>query len=747
MSKWQRSQQGGAQDGSKFSRSQGGAQGQPEPAFDVVKTLPDKSQLIMLGNGQMQVINQEQGFSSSDPAVIEAAQRGESPVEAAKASRAETVIQQAPAGAMASSFLKGVPFIGSYMDELIGGTPREEAQVRLMQESMQTARPGQATGLEVAGGVTGGAAIGMLPGVQGAGTALINRLQALPTGRKYLGYIASGLGFGGLEGGIYGAGTGETPAERMQGAQQGAVIGGGTGALASVGLPALGNVLARGYTNIATRLQRTDTTNIAKELGISEPAARVIKGTLDQGDADLPTMIANIERAGEQGMIADADMATQVLLDAVAATEGGAMAVVRNAVEGRAREAGQRLEGTMDETLAAQPRVGEQAADVRDIAADIAETTRPQRQEAYNEAYNTPINYGEQAGQKIMGVLNRIPARTLNRAIQEANETMQTSGVGQRQIRADIDADGKVTFAEEPNVIQLDYIKRALGTIGSETDQLGRPTAEAGRAMDLYRGLSGALGEAVPAYRRAVELGGDKIGRDRALQVGENALSPNVTPREVARELANLDEGQKVFARVGLRDRITRTLDNVKASISSPDVDINQLRTILRDLSSEANRAKVKAIIGPQKAEQLFRELEKANAAMSLRAAVARNSQTAIRQSIQGTIGELTDPGAMSRLAQGEPLAAAREVIQTISGETAEYTASQKSQIMKELARALTSARGEEAKRQLKVIYDAVKENRASNDQLQRASDFLINSVTLPATIFGTGATTRDINE
>jgi len=739
MSKWQRSQQ-----------KQGGQTPAPtgqQPAFDVVKTLPDKSQLIMLDNGQMQVINQEQGFSSSDPAVIEAAQRGESPVEAARASRAETVVQQAPAGAMASSLLKGVPFIGSYMDELIGGTPREEEQVKLMQESMETARPGQSTALEVAGGVAGGAATGMAPGVYGAGTSLINRLQALPTGRRYLGYIASGLGLGGAEGAIYGAGTGETPAERVQGAQQGAVIGGGTGALTSVALPALGNAFARGFSNIATRLQRTDTTNIAGELGISEPAARVIKNTLDQGDADLPTMIANIERAGEQGMIADADMATQVLLDAVAATEGGAMAIVRDAVEGRAREAGQRLEGTMDETLAAQPRVGEQAADVRDIASDIAETTRPQRQEAYNEAYGTPINYGEEAGQKIMGVLNRIPARTMNRAIQEANEAMQVAGVGQRQIRADIDASGKVTFAEEPNVIQLDYIKRALGSMGSETDQLGRPTAEAGRAMDLYRGLSTALGEAVPAYRRAVELGGDKIGRDRALQIGENALSTNVTPREVARELSNLDEGQKVFARVGLRDRITRTLDNVKASISSPDVDINQLRTVLRDLSSEANRAKVKAIIGPEKAKQLFRELEKANAAMSLRAAVARNSQTAIRQSIQGTISELTDPGAMSRLAQGEPFAAARETIQAISGETAEYTAAQKSQIMKELARALTSARGEGAKRQLKVIYDAVKENRASNEQLQRASDLLINSVTLPATIFGTATTTRDINE
>jgi len=196
-----------------------------------------------------------------------------------------------------------------------------------------------------------------------------------------------------------------------------------------------------------------------------------------------------------------------------------------------------------------------------------------------------------------------------------------------------------------------------------------------------------------------------------------------------------------------LRDRVQRTIDGVKATIASPDVDINALREVLRDLSSKANQAKVKAVIGTENAAKLFRELEKANAALSLRAAVATNSKTATRQALQKQIGEITEPGALQTLAQGEPLSAAKQVIQAVSGATGEYTAAQKGEIMKEIARAMTSARGEEAKRQLRVIYNAVKENRATQDQMNQAADFLINSVTLPSAMFGTTATVRGNQE
>ena len=718
------------------------SQAQPESkAFDVVKTLGDGSQVIQFNDGSMQVLNQEAGLASKDPDVVNAAMRGESPVEASRVKRAEEVIEQAPAGARAAEFLKGVPFVGSYMDELIGGTPREEAQIRGLQSAMETARPGESTALQIGGGITGGAALGLAPGARQAGTALINKIQSLPRAQKYLSYLGLGGVVGGTEAGIYATGEGKDPA-------QAAVMGGGISAVATAGLPLVGGTLARGFANVKTMLGRKDLTNIAKELGISPEAAKVIQSGIQQTDSDLADMLAAIDRAGEQGMIADADVATQVLLDAVAAAEGGAASITRQAVEGRAKEVGQSLQETMDFTVAPRPTTAAgEAADVRDIASDIAAQTRPQRQDAYNEAYSTPIDYTSNAGRKIESIIGRIPSRTLSKAINDANDQMQAEGIGQRQIMADIADDGSVTFIEMPNVIQLDYIKRSLGSIGQEVDNFGRPTQEAARANSLYGDLSASLGEAVPAYKEAVRLGGDKIGRDKALQIGEDALKTNVSARDVVRSLSNLDEGQRQFARIGLRDAVERTLDNVKATIASPDIDIKQTSQMLKDLSSPANRAKVKAIIGPENAKKLFRELEKANAALQLRAAVAVNSKTAIRRAVQKKTEELIEPGAIDKLAQGEPLQAVKQVTQALSGATSEYTEAQKSQIMKEIATAMTKARGEEAKRQLKVIYNAVKENRATEDQINTVTNMLVNQITLPTTMFGVQAATRDAQQ
>jgi len=751
MSKWQRSQgsqvatPAASQGASKWARSQGTAGPGESKAFDVIKTLDDGSQVIQFNDGSMQVLNQQAGLASKDPDIVNAAMRGESPVQASKEKRAGEILAQPSAfsGAKSATLLKGLPFIGSYTDEILGSTPREEAQIRGLQSAMETTRPGEALALQATGGVGGGAILG-LAGAEAGGAALLDKIAQLPRAQKYFSYLGIGTVLGGTEGGVYGYGEGETPAERVRKAEEGAFFGGGIGGATAVGLPAIGNTLARGYAQLKTVWDREDVTNIARELGVSPDAAKVIQSVVQQGDSDLADMLAAIDRAGEQGMIADADIATQVLLDAAASTEGGALAITRGAVEGRAKEAGQALEGVMDETLVPMPRIGGQAADVTDIASEIAESTRPQRQEAYAKAYGSTINYLSPQGQAINQVLSRVPASILNKAVQEANDAMKMQGLNQRQIVANLDEQGNlIGFAEEPSVTQLDYIKRALGEIGKEVDNLNRPTADAGRARSLYAQLRKAIGEAAPAYNEAMRQGGDKAGRDTALTIGESVLDKNVTARSVVRDLADLDEGQRLYARVGLRDRIQRTIDGVKATITSPDVDINALRDVLRDLSSKANQAKVKAVIGTENANKLFRELEKANAALSLRAAVATNSKTATRQALQKQIGEITEPGALQRLAQGEPLAATRQVLQAVTGATGEYTAAQKSQIMQEIARAMTSARGEEAKRQMKVIYDAVKENRATQEQMNQAADFLINSVTLPSTMFGTAATIR----
>jgi hypothetical protein len=453
-------------------------------AFDVIKTLPDGSQVIQFNDGSMQVLNQEAGLASRDPDVVNAAMRGESPVQASRMKRGEEIVSQAPAGARGAKVLEGVPFVGSYMDEILGQTPRQEAQIRGMQSAMTTTRPGESMGLQALGGVGGGVALGA-GGAMAGGTNLLLKIAALPRGTRYLSYLGLGAVPGGIEGGIYGYGTGTTPEQRAAGAQQMGMIGAATGAAAGVGLPVLGTALSKGFANFKSYAQNRSANNLAAELGVSQQAATVIREAVQTTDADLADMLAAIDRAGEQGMIADADIATQVLLDAAAAAEGGASAIVRSAVDTRAQQAGQGLGRTMDETIVAQPRVGAEAADVKDIASSISAETRPQRQAAYNEAYSTPIDYTSDAGKKIEALIGRIPSGTLRKAIQEANDAMKVDGVGARQIMADIDAQGNVTFIEMPNTVQADYIKRALGTIGQEVDT---PLADQQQTLVAHRG-------------------------------------------------------------------------------------------------------------------------------------------------------------------------------------------------------------------------------------------------------------------
>ena len=727
--------------------------------YEVLRTFDDGSELIKLPSGKQQVINQAEGFSSSDPMVIEAAQRGESPVQAAKVQRAETIVAQDPSGARLGQFLKGVPFIGSYADEIAsGGDERALASKRLQAQAMETARPSESLGLQVAGGVTGGVALGTASAPLG-GTALIEKIQSLPRGLRYLSYIGLGGLTGGTEGAIYGAGEGTTPQERMEKAKTGGVIGLGVGAATGLGVPAIGDALAAGWANWRNYTQARNATEIANTLGVSKEAATVIKNVIQQGDTDLADMLRAIDRAGEQGMIADADVATQTLLDAVAAAEGTASSIVRREVDERARQAGRELGATMDQKIVPVPQVGGVTADARDLATQISQASAPARGRLYSVAFQQPIDYTKPAGQRIMATLNKIDSGELMDAINRSNKDLGFADdpVLQRmfeegklrQILATIDADGKIKFTDEPTIAQLDQLKRQIGeqAYGAGSTVEGKVTQEARRARKIYKELSSALKEAVPIYGEAVKLGGHKIAEEAALDVGMKALNKSMSQRDVIRALAELDESQLRYARVGLRQSIQDTIDNTKATIASPDVDINQVREVLRDMSSDASRSKVTAILGQAKANALFKELEKAQAALELRAAVAVNSKTAVRQAMQESIGQQTEAGILRSIAEGRVPTATQQVVQSVTGATAEYTAQRKAKIMREIARAITKARGKEAKEQIRAIYNSVRDDQATLEDMARASEILLNEVTLPATMFGVTATTRDIAE
>lgn len=674
-----------------------GLEGEPAGQYrgmDIIKTTPDGGMVLLhKPTGKTMFLNQQSGFSSTDPEFVEKVMAGENPAALSRQGMREDIAEQNIGTARFQKFAEGQPFIGTWYDEAIAPfDPEAAARLRALSTSMEQARPTESMALRTAGGVAGSIPYAM------AAPAL-PALQALPAVQRGAAYTGIGAATGGLEGAISGAGE-----DKMREGAIGGALGGAVGGLAS---PLIG----QGIESVAQLVKRTDIPNISRALGISPEAAMVIKTTFTEFGGDLKSALRNIKMAGERGMIADADTATMVLLDAAGAAGGKSSAIVESAVRGRAKAESAELGRTLDTSLAPLPKATDgMPADVTDLATDIAKTTSASRAGAYTRAYNTPIDYSADSGRAIESVISRIPQSYLKPAIDIANEQMQIAGKRNQQIMADIAEDGSITFREMPNVQQLDEIKKALGTVAfGETDQFGRPTARAVSALTLYRQLRDSISRAVPNYKKAMDISSDKISLDNALDVGEKLLAGRISVRDAGRMLSGATESEKNMAKLGVRSYIQEVTDKVKASVASPDVDINQLRKVLSELSSDASKKKLSILLGTKETQELYKNMQRANAALALRAAVAANSKTAVRQRVQEQVGQLTDMGVLQTALQGKPAAATQKAIQMVTGATDEYGVETQKRVFTDIAKALTGIQGREAREAVYLINKAIK--------------------------------------
>lgn len=671
--------------------------------MDILKTTPDGG--MVLHHKPTNTITfkgpKGSGFATTDPDFIQQVMDGADPRALAKQDWRSDITEQNLGTARFQKFAEGQPFYGTWLDKAIGVVdPEAEANLKALSSSMEQTRPGESIALRTAGGVVGSIPYAMaaplMPGAQA--------ISQLPGVQRAVTYGGIGGLTGGLEGFISGAGEGK--------AREGAIGGTLGGAVGGVAAPLLG----QGIESIVKLAKRTDIPNIAAALGISKEAAMVIKTTFAEAGGDLKTALRNIKMAGDRGMIADADTAAAVLLDAAGAAGGKASTIVGSNVRQRAKAEAADLGGYLDQSLSPLPTVGTNAADVTDIATSIARSTAPAREAAYARAYSTPIDYSADTGKAVEEMISRIPPRYLSAAINRANESMQMAGQRNLQIMAEIADDGTVVFREMPNVQQLDEIKKALGKVAFEDkDQFGRPTADAVAALKLYRQLRDTIADAAPGYREAMDIASDKISLDNALDVGEKLLTTKITTRDAARMLQGSTESERNMAKLGVRSYIQEVTDRVKATVASPEVDINQLRKTLSELSSDASKKKLQILLGTKETQTLYKNLERANAALALRAAVAANSKTAIRQRVQQQVDELTDTGVLQTMLQGRPAAATQKGIQALTGATEEYGVEMQKRVFTDIARALSGIQGREAREAVFLINKAIK-NQAALD-------------------------------
>jgi lipase chaperone LimK len=441
---------------------------------------------------------------------------------------------------------------------------------------------------------------------------------------------------------------------------------------------------------------------IARRLGISNDAAKVVRKALENDDLDAAARA--LDRAGSTSMLADAGPATQQLLDVSITAGGTAPRIAREAIDARAVESGARMNQVLDDTLGSP-----EGTDA--LRRNIREETSLSRDITYKDAYSQPINYAGRRGRHLENLMRRVPKS----AIDQANNLMRLEGVQSQQILADIAADGSITFSRLPDVRQLDYITRALGDVADAQNAAGKlgGTTQLGRAtQNLARDVRQTLRNEVPAYGVALDTAADAINRSNAVLLGSSILAPSTTREMVRDGLKGAGKTERDAAKAGLRSAIDEKLANVSAVASDSNTDIREFQKMANELRSRAMRDNMESLLGGSAATRLYNELDEQVVSLELRAAVARNSATARRQAIQGQVEDITAPGIFATLLgdgpEAGPVNATKRVVAALAGNTAEARALRKMGIYDEIANALVNTRGPQAQQALRLVERAM---------------------------------------
>lgn len=665
------------------------------------------------------------GYVTQDPEIVSGMMEGITPAETERGRMQEQIIGQRPVASRAATALQGVPFVGSYTDEAIGMIRPEAGEaMRQSVEAVRERRPGQAAALEIGG------ALAATPALVAAAPAAVGQFVTGPAslGGKMLRGAVAGGGAGALEGAVSGYGRGEGEG-RLAEAGTGALLGGALGLGIGGALPGVSAAIRSGFENIKGR----SVGQIAKTLGISTDAAKVVRTALENDDLAAATVA--LERAGSSSMLADAGPATQRLLDVSVTSGGAAPRVAGGAVAARAEQSGARMTTVLDDLLGAPEGIATSQRGIR-------QGTQEARNRAYRVAYAQPIDYSRGRGRYLENLLKRVPQSAFNRA----NELMRLEGVESAQILAEVAENGAVSFKRLPDVRQLDYITRAMGDVAEQQNALGKlgGTTQLGRATsNLQQDIRKVLKTEVPEYGAALDVAADAISRTRAVEAGADILKPGTTREAVADALKGASRAERDAAKAGLRSAIDDTLARVNAVASDPNIEIREFQKLANNLRSRSMQDKMSILLGKTETDRLYKELDENVVSLELRAAIARNSATQGRQAIQGAVEDITAPGALSTLMAGEPLNATKNVVQIVTGTTPEARTLRQMGIYDEIASTLVSLRGDQAKQALRLIERAMAGDALNETQAR----VIARALTTPAAMATYGFVTAEAQQ
>lgn len=522
-----------------------------------------------------------------------------------------------------------------------------------------------------------------------------------------LGYLG---GFGTTDGGV---------AER----NAGGAIGAGVGTVLGRFGPTIANATGTAYGNVANALSRN---NAALQAGVDPGVARYLTNAIEAGGGFTPEGIARMQSAGSQQMIVDAAPNMRTMLDTAIQSSGAAGRTARDAIQDRLAIDSSAINDALNNTLGMPEGIGT-------ARARIASETSGPRAQAYQEAYASPIDYSSQSGLLLEDLLQRVPQEAINRA----NRLMGIRGEQSNQIIARVADDGSVVFEHLPDVRQLDYITRALNQeaeAGIGMGAMGGQTDVGASLQSLSSDIRSVLGNHVPAYENALNVAGDSIQRSRAVQLGNDLLSSNMTMDDVIRQSQNLSPAEREGIAIGLRTRIDNLMSRVKRTLGNPDTETREAAKALVDLSSREVRTKIEAAIGEDLAADLFQELDRAGMSFELASSVANNSQTFARTNQQQVINDMAGGDSILwALRRGQPINAGQRAIQTAAGATDSAVAARADDFNNQIARMLV-ARGPQAQANWNTM-NTLNNQTFGNDAIARALAAGIGQAALPSSI------------
>lgn len=566
--------------------------------------------------------------------------------------------------------------------------------------------------------------------VLGAVSSPVNKALLPAKGSGLLVNALRGAASGAAGGALYGYGSGEGVSDRLANGATGMVVGGALGGAIPV-VAEVGKSVWRAGADAYRGSQIGK--EVGNALGVSPQAARVVGGIV--GSDDVAAMRASLNAAGPDAMLADASPALGQTLDGAIRSPVPGSRVAFDRIESRAGQSYDDLMGAVGK-----------AAPVQETMEGIRTGSAPARKAAYDLAYAQPIDYAgtppidpattlassgvnlpaiigdiadPEAGKRLLALQDRLPAK----AISYANELMRLNGEQSKQIMASIADDGSVKFTTLPDVRQWDYIKQALNQLAESGDgagALGGQTRMGAAYESLAKSVRDNLAAAVPEYRKALAVASDAITERNAVRFGSEMLSPKTTTYDALQAIKDATPAQIEAMKAGVRGQLDEAIGNVRMVPSDQNIDARQAIAAFKELTSPNAQKKLEALFGGDW-PTIKAQLDRAGAALGLRARTAGNSATAGRLMADRAIEEAVTPNP---LRAGKPMDAAKDFIGGMTGASPAAVSRLRDAVKGEIADLLTR-QGGAPQNSLGVVLNALAAHPVNPNSGQRVYNAL----------------------